>query len=341
MTAGTLWIEMTIAGSIYVVSLLFLAIGCWYPDLTLESFLSRFHGSLTYLGIAFIGLSYIFGFVVHRLMQIAISIGTHWRKLILRESPYFPAVKTEVEARLGDEETIWESSPPRIQREVDFQFAQLALLRSLALSVPCLFGSICIWRLNTGQYAVWQSTYWICFAAFYPLLIFAWRRQALQYKTILDGALKRVKAEKSVPPSSGPSEAIVTVKGIRLGEADGNCTVTFDGLKIDPPLVQISKLIPRLSPIYGPVGTDVTITGINFGKPQGQSSVTFNEAVGVPKTWESTHIVVPVPDGVLKKDAPTEGKSVITVKVLVQGGESGTNQNFTLQMTCPPFTVTQ
>jgi len=329
---------MTIAGSVYVASLFFLILAYCYPDLTLESFLSRFHGLLTYIGVAVVALSYILGFIVHRLMQIAISIGINFKKLRSKKL-YFDAVRKEVGKRLGDEETIWVSSPPRIHREVDFQFAQLALLRSLALSVPCLFISICIWRLETGQYAVWQSIYWIFFALFYPLLIFAWRRQSLQHKTILDGALERVKAEKSAPT---PSAAIVTIKGIRVGETDGNCIVTFDGLKIDPPLVQINKLIPHISPVSGPVGTPVTITGIKFGESKQDCEVSFGKEPTELTSWSLTSIVVPVPKVDIQADKEEVEVDVI-VKVVVPdtpGTESGA-RTLTLQLTCPKFTVTR
>ena len=327
---------MTIAGSVYVASLCFLVMGCWYPYLDSESLAKLFQPYLTYVAVAAVALSYIFGFIFHRFIQILISLGTHLRKHHSMKG-YFADTKKEIEQRLGNENLIWEFGATRVQREVDFQFAQLALLRSLAVSVFCLLFSITVWRLRDGQ-GFWSYTNWIFFIAFYIVLCCAHVRQKFQNETIIQNAFDAAEKVRD-RCSRSPSDAIVSLKGIRFGQSDGNCTVTFDGLKIDPPLVQITKLVPSLSPISGRVGTDVTITGINFGKPQGHSSVTFNETVGVPKTWESTHIVVPVPDGVLKKDSPTEGNIAVTVKVLVQGMEG--DQSFTLQMTCPPFTLTR
>jgi hypothetical protein len=56
MTKGTLWIEMTIAGSVYVAALFFLVMGCWYPGLRLESLAHRGQPYLTYVAVAAVAL---------------------------------------------------------------------------------------------------------------------------------------------------------------------------------------------------------------------------------------------------------------------------------------------
>lgn len=317
---------MTIAGSVYVASLCFLVMGCWYPYLNSESLAKLFQPYLTYLAVAAVVISYIVGFVVHRLIQIAISILEHWTKGRDRKK-YSEDVSKELQARLGEEERIWALSPPRIQREVDFQFAQLALLRSLALSVPFLLISIIIWRLRTGQ-GLWSYTNWIFFVVFYTFLIAALVRQSLQNKTIRDAAILRAKA--AIHPPCTPSDALVTIKGIKFGETDGNCTVTFDGLKIDPPLVQINKLIPRLSHTPVSEGTRVTIEGIIFGTTKEECTVAVDGGeYKPPEVWEPTCIAV-----IVSKPKNPDGDTKVNIVVMIVS-----EQKFKLQLTCPPFTV--
>ena len=54
MTAATLWIEMTIAGSVYVVSIFFFVMAIWYPNLNLECLANRAHDFLTYVAVGFV-----------------------------------------------------------------------------------------------------------------------------------------------------------------------------------------------------------------------------------------------------------------------------------------------
>ena len=94
----------------------------------------------------------------------------------------------EVTDRMHGEMVIWEMSPERIHHEIDFQFAQVALLRSLAVSVLCLIFSVRAWWLSAGQPA-WPSAYWKCILVFYVLLFLAFWRQSFQYDRIRDEAL--------------------------------------------------------------------------------------------------------------------------------------------------------
>lgn len=87
--------------------------------------------------------------------------------------------------------------------------------------------------------------------------------------------------------------------------------------------------VPILTPISGPVGSLVTITGINFGLYAETSKVTGADM----ETWEPTRIKVRVP-----RNATVRQKLTIEVHAVVPHTDTGSG--FTLQLTCPPFTVT-
>ena len=74
--------------------------------------------------------------------------------------------------------------------------------------------------------------------------------------------------------------------------------------------------VTSLSPTSGPVGTPITITGTNFGSTQG--TVTFNGTTASPSSWNSTTIIVPVPNGA------TTGNVVVTVSGVASNGVSFT-----------------
>jgi hypothetical protein len=163
MTRATLWIEMTIAGSVYVATLFFLL--AWiYCVGDLRTLATQLEPYKTYVGVAVVAISYIFGFVAHRAIQMV-----NWRlwKLgvltgivgridenVIRDGDDQCKQKPKaLEKRMAEETAIWALDPQRIHREIDFQFAQVALLRSLIWSTPFLALSILLWRLTTWHHA--------------------------------------------------------------------------------------------------------------------------------------------------------------------------------------------
>ena len=338
MTTWPLWIEITMAGSIYVVSLLFLVIAVWnpHPNLQFPPFNSQLF--LAYLGAAFLGLSYIVGFVAHRSIQVLFD--------------KFRA-KTSRSDELDCLETLWQLGSARVQRELDFQFTQLALLRSLLFSVPCLAVAVGIWRFFTAcrLLAAWRQssnknvcTFWHClphlldflpsflhwfsfvviFLVLYLLVYCAFRRQDRQYEDVW------TKAFKNIGKLSGPAEAFVTVKGIRFGEADGNTTLTFGGIKIDPPLVRLDKLIPRISSVNTENGILVTITGLNLGDNRGESTVTYNGRAPQAVTWKSLSLEVLIPKN--ETCDPTKVRADVEIDV---SSTQSTEPHYKIKLTCP------
>jgi len=301
MTAATLWIEMTIAGSVYVMSLCFLVMAIWYPSLNFQSLASRAHDFLGYVSVAFVALSYVFGFVAHRVIQGAIYWGRllaekyHDRRLSRNDRPNRRTLAAQQLAKtLMEEMEIWTRCSARVHREMDFQFTQRALLRSLAVSSLFLVASFCCWRRPTLQTHLLVGI--ACFVAFYAGLIIALVRQSRQYKMIRGDAL-RVARE-------------------------------------DP-----SYWTPMLSPDRGKAGTKITIRGINFGTFDQRCTVSFDNSSIPLAAWTPTEIAILVPSTV-RIPAGKEGHCVaVTVNVDMFDLRSN-NAKYELQLKCPPFTVT-
>jgi hypothetical protein len=225
MTAATLWIEMTIAGSVYVASLFFFVMAIWHPNLNLECLANRAHDFLTYVAVGFVALSYIFGFVAHRVIQVA----GYGLKLVAKRRPK-KELKEELTTKLMEEMTIWALCSQRVHREMDFQFTQRALLRSLALSTPLLAVSFGYWRYPALPGHLLAGI--ACFVVLYGSLILALIRQSRQYETIREQALfvARKLPDYWAPvlsPQRGKEGSKVTIRGINFGSAKEKCTVTF------------------------------------------------------------------------------------------------------------------
>ena len=148
----------------------------------------------------------------------------------------------------------------------------------------------------------------------------------------------------SLSPTSGPAGTSVTISGVNFGSSPGTSTVTFNGTAATPTTWNATTIvvpvpngattgnvvvttpngtasgvpftvfqlpsISSLSTASATIGSLVTITGTNFGAVQGASSVTFNGVAGMPASWASTSIALPVPEGA------TTGNVVVTVNGL-------------------------
>ena len=174
MTNGTLWIEITIAGCPYVLSvgllvLAFLGIkdlGQW----SVEKY-------LPYLSVVFVGTSYIFGIISHRVVpEIAASVLRPFRRIIQLQELKSP---WSVEERTMQTLIIFQNGSQRLHRELDFQFSLVALLRSLLFSIPLLFFSFSVWLIQSNRSGVA-----LCAALavpFWCLSFLAYRKQWAQY----------------------------------------------------------------------------------------------------------------------------------------------------------------
>src|ERR1700680_2062152 len=154
----------------------------------------------------------------------------------------------------------------------------------------------------------------------------------------------------SLSPTSGAVGESIHIAGLNFGSTQGTSTVKFNGTTATVTswsTTSIVATVPNgattgnvvvtvggnasngvsftviptpsvtsLSPTSGAVGAAVTITGTNFGSTQG--TVTFNGTTASPSSWNSTTIIVPVPNGA------TTGNVVVTVSGVASNGVSFT-----------------
>ena len=164
------------------------------------------------------------------------------------------------------------------------------------------------------------------FFVLYVLVWFSLKRQELQYKTIC------AMAAGNIETISG-QEFVTAIKGIRFGEADGNTTLTFDGINIDPPLVQLSKFVPGISLTSDGKETLVKISGINCDKIRDNCTVTFNER-DIKKEdveWKQTYLQVRIPKNEFTGLVETQVRVDITIEVSTQTAEP----RYAIKLTCP------
>ena len=290
---------MTIAGSVYVASLFFFVLALRYPHLNLEGLATRFNPYLTYVAVGLVALSYVFGFVAHRVIQVAID-GRKIVKLWWQDLQLFPLnqqlpdekkiVREELRETLMEEMNIWALCSDRVHREMDFQFPQLALFRSLTVSSLLLAASIAYWCHPT--YLLADMSY---FAVFYVLLILVFLRQSSQYKMIREDALFVARTHPDY-------------------------------------------WTPILSPNCGKEKSKVTIRGINFGDTKETCVVKFDNATADFDTWGPTQIIVLVPQCLLN-GSDIQKSVAITVAVDLPDPRTPHSDKYQLQLTCPPFTV--
>jgi hypothetical protein len=181
MTTPTLWIEITLAGAIYVAAIC-LAFLAGYRVADFPN-LADVKDALPYAAVVFVGASYLVGIVFHRIIQV---LGSN---VVLLVSRLFPRFGDEGPEPVYFEELalIWQLGSTRLQREMDFQFGLLALLRSLFVSIPLLLLSVYWWGARTERSFDWAP---IAFGLFFWLCCgVALRRQAKQYKAIRTAAV--------------------------------------------------------------------------------------------------------------------------------------------------------
>jgi len=260
---------MTIAGSVYVACIFFLLAGLYqYCVSDLEWLAHRLTPFLTYVAVMAVALSYIFGFVAHRVIQMLIDV----IKIVLGKTAKGNLAerrKTVKEKRgetLMEEMTIWALCSHRVHREMDFQYTQVALLRSLLPSSVLLGLAVGFWSHRTCQDHLQAIA--ISFLSFVVLLVFAFCRQNDQYKTIRTDALLVARTHPDywtpiLSPDHGKAATRVTIRGINFGKTQQNCAVTF-GTKKDAPLLvweptHVILLVPSDLGSAGPVHIKVEV----------------------------------------------------------------------------------
>jgi hypothetical protein len=141
---ASIWLEITIAGFVYVVAIFFAIVAiCDVHDLAI---LRPPNELLPYISAALVGLSYVLGLIFHRLTPlVAPRTFPLLNRLIKRRGKSY----TKSPNSYLETAEILHGGSTRVHREVDFQFALVALFRSLVFSIPLLGVTVAIWLLRT------------------------------------------------------------------------------------------------------------------------------------------------------------------------------------------------
>jgi hypothetical protein len=178
MVAATLWIEITLAGSFYVLGTGFLYCGVYrinnlHPVTSLNNL-------FPYFAFALIGLSYICGITVHRMTQI-----------LRRE-------KKPLEQTIKDAALVHQYGTERLNRELDFQFGLRALFRSLWVSLPWVWACLAFWSWRVGTSMFWGRSgfFLVLLPVIWGMVVLVNRRQRESYRIIAAAAQEECRRER-------------------------------------------------------------------------------------------------------------------------------------------------
>jgi hypothetical protein len=196
MVAATLWIEITIAGFVYVLGLSFFLLPP-NPTADLKAVLP-YKDLLPYLSLATVGVSYVVGVVFHRLITaIALSLKEHLVRAKLGK-----LIEVFSSKRSPQLVAVWQFGSPRLQREIDFHFGLLVLLRSLLFSIPLLAVSSTLWATKSGLVNPWHMA--AVYGAFWVLSYVAHHLQVRLCRKIQNAAIDVVTSAREAQSGMAP-----------------------------------------------------------------------------------------------------------------------------------------
>ena len=192
MAAATLWIEITIAGAAYLTSVGFCILAGFRVGP--ESLAAAPKEFLPYLSVCFVAVSYISGIVAHRLVQIAVPpiLDQIGRVLNIPEL----SARSTLDSTFAKHVVIWQYGSERLHREIDFQYALVALLRSLLFSLPLLGISMSIWLARIGSGVWWLPV--LLALGFWGLTVPAYWRQSSQHRIMKEEAFAETERIRSL-----------------------------------------------------------------------------------------------------------------------------------------------
>lgn len=186
MTSATLWIEITIAGAIYLLAALVWLLALFAPNVAIVNSLESVKECLPYLAVGFVAASYITGIIAHRIVQII-------ARPILRILERVIHLKDLTLDPGGTEDLIriWQYGSGRLHRELDFQYALVALFRSLLFSVLLLGTGVIAWLCRMRLDGIWGVVGLI--VGIWSLCFLAYRRQWQHHYNISRAATQALK----------------------------------------------------------------------------------------------------------------------------------------------------
>lgn len=146
-----IWVEVTIAGFFYLLSLFFLIL--FFADIKDLEFLSQFKELTTPIYIVILASSYLLGILAHRLIPL-LHVNP-FRSLIKwikghQNNDEQKSKSTREKTRYLNQILTFQYGSDRLHRELDFQFSLFALLSSLSFAMPFLGVSLSLWLSITG-----------------------------------------------------------------------------------------------------------------------------------------------------------------------------------------------
>jgi hypothetical protein len=172
LTATALWLEITIAGFMYLVAICFFALaGFRFTDFQKVLGLKEI---LPYLSVGVVASSYVIGMISHRITQaLKWAVVKWWHKRSKK-----PRVPDDIKFFTSKMVPIWQSASDRLLKEIDLQYGLVSLLGSLTWSTPLVALSIVAWLLSVRRHGIWMVAafaigFWVC-------CFVAYRRQARQ-----------------------------------------------------------------------------------------------------------------------------------------------------------------
>ena len=188
---ASIWLEITIAGFVYVLAIFFAIVGiCDVHDLAT---LRPPNELLPYISAALVALSYVLGLIFHRLTQlVAPRTFPLLNRLIGRkDNVYTKSPDSSLETA-----EILQGGSTRVHREVDFQFALVALFRSLVFSVPRLGVPAVAWLLRSHNSGV------VLFVSMdlllWVMIVIAYQKQWRQHNRLKTAMLTIVRRTKKL-----------------------------------------------------------------------------------------------------------------------------------------------
>lgn len=188
MVPPTLWVEIIIAGFVYLLAFFFFVLNkAGIYDFGFMPPLADFVGLISLLVVF---ASYIFGFLMHRLVQIVIL--NIVAKLLGKLGFDFNLLGDAKPGFYRDSFALYQYGSPALHREIDLQYSAFALFTSLVFSLPLLGASLFFWLGHTDV-KDWALSVLLTCIGLSILSLLVNIRQRERFNRIRDAAFKELR----------------------------------------------------------------------------------------------------------------------------------------------------
>jgi len=186
MISFSLWTEVTISGFFYLVGVFFIILNL--AGVKDFAFLSGLKDYVTLLAVFTLFISYLFGVLTLRMLQILLSpISQSLAKLLKNKD--LAVIDRDVAAEHNV--IIFQYGSERLQREVDLQFSLYVMFSSLIFSIPFVGLTSYLWLAKIHLTLLGQAVLITSFAFGIVFLIIGYR-QRKNHNRLKDKAVKHL-----------------------------------------------------------------------------------------------------------------------------------------------------